>query len=172
MAIHTVVVPFKKICDHFRSMEETKHMEIELLLQFMIHMEVCREITDPNMLELLAINYPDYKDDRHFLFPGLITESIEYVQNVTSDNKLWQPAPGITYSAHSNCWVLKCHGIQHYFSSRFREVLLLHLAFKHALPAHPHNESAAILGVIQTCRLWKNGIWWISNSQHHSLKHW
>ena len=61
IVIHTGVVPFKKICDHFQSMEETKHMEIELLLQFMIHMEVCREITDPNMLELLAINYPDYK---------------------------------------------------------------------------------------------------------------
>ena len=67
--------------DHrFRSMEETKHMDIELLLQFMVHMEVCREITDSNMLDLLAINYPDYKDDRHFLFPGLITESIEGIQ--------------------------------------------------------------------------------------------
>ena len=164
LAIHTGVVPFKKICDHFQSMEETKHMDIELLLQFMIHMKVCREITDPNMLDLLAINYPDCKDDRHFLFPGLITESIEGVQNVTSANELLQPAPGITYSAHSSCWVLECHGIQHYFSSRFREVLLLCLAFKHALPAHPHNESTAILGFIQACRLWKNGIWWTSTS--------
>ena len=155
LAIHTGVVPFKKICDHFRSMEETKDMEIELLLQFMIHMEVCREITDPNMLDLLAINYPDCKDDRHFLFPGLITESIEDVQNVTSAN---------VYSIHSSCWVLKCHGIQHYFSSRFREVLLLCLAFKHALPADPHNESTAILGFIQACKLWKNGIWWTSTS--------
>ena len=66
LAIHTGVVPFKKICDHFRAMKETNHMEIELLLQFMIHIEVCREITDPDMLELLAINYPDYKEDRHF----------------------------------------------------------------------------------------------------------
>ena len=33
-------------------MEETKHMDIELLLQFMVHMEVCREITDSNMLDL------------------------------------------------------------------------------------------------------------------------
>ena len=164
LAIHTGVVPFKKICDHLRLMEETKHMDIELLLQFMIHMEVCREITDSNMLDLLAINYPNYKDDHHFLFPGLITESIEGVQNVTSASELWQPAPGITYSAHSSCWVLECHGIQHYFSSHFREVLLLHLAFKHALPAHPHNESAAILGFKQACRLWRNGIWWTSTS--------
>ena len=164
LAIHTGVVPFKKICDHFRSMEETKHMEIELLLQFMIHMEVCREITDQNMLELLAINYPHYKYDRHFLFPGLITESIEGVQNVTSANELWQPSSGITYSAHISCWVLKCNGIQHYFSSHFREVLLLHLAFEHALPAHPHNESAAIPGFKQACRLWKDGIWWTSTS--------
>ena len=74
LAIHTDVVSFKKICDHFRAMEETEHIETELLLHFMIHMEVCREITDPHMFELLAINYPDYKEDRHFLFPGLITE--------------------------------------------------------------------------------------------------
>ena len=160
LAIHTGVVPFKKICDHFQSMEETKHIEIELHLQFMIHMEVCREITDPNMLKLLAINYPDYKENRHYLF----TESIEDVQSVTSANELWQPASGITYSAHSSCWVLECHGIQHYFISRFREVLLLHLAFIHALPAHPHNESTAILGFIQACTLWKYGIRWSSTS--------
>ena len=47
LAIHTGVVPFKEISDHFRAINETNHMEIELLLQFMIHMEVCREINDP-----------------------------------------------------------------------------------------------------------------------------
>ena len=178
LAIHTGVVPFKKICDHFRVMEETKHMEIELLLQFMIHMEVCREITDPDMLELLAIKYPDYKNDRHFLFPGLITESIEGVQNVTSAKELWQPTPGISYSPYNSCWVLKCRGIQHYFSSRFLEVLLLRLAFKHASPANPHDEGTAIPGFKQAipgfkqaipgfkqaCTLWKNGIRWSSTS--------
>ena len=162
LAIHTGVVPFKKICDHFRAIKETNHMEIELLLQFMIHMEVCREINDPDMLELLAINYPDYKEDRHFLFPGLITESIEGVQNVTSAKKLWQPSPGITYSPHNSCWVLKCRGTQHYFSSRFLEVLLLRLAFKHTLPANPHDEGTAILGYKQACTLWKNGMRWSS----------
>ena len=171
LAIHTGVVPFKKIRDHFRAMEETKHMEIELLLQFMMHMEVCREITDPDMLDLLAIKYSDYKNDRHFLFPGLIAESIEGVQNVTSDKELWQPTPGISYSPHNSCWVLKCRGIQHYFSSRFLEVLLLRLAFKHALPANPHDEATAIPGFKQAipgfkqaCILWKNGIRWSSTS--------
>ena len=171
LAIHTGVVPFKKICNHFRAMEETKHMEIELLLQFMMHMEVCREITDPDMLELLAIKYPVYKKDRHFLFPGLITESIEGVQNVTSAKELWQPTPGISYSPHNSCWLLKCRGIQHYFSSRFLEVLLLRLAFKHASPANPHDEGTAIPGFKQAipgfkqaCTLWKNGIRWNSTS--------
>ena len=164
LAIHTGVVPFKKIRDHFRAMEETKHMETELLLQFMIHMELCREITDPDMLELLAIKYPDYKNDRHFLFPGLITESIEGVLNVTSAKELWQPTPGISYSPYSSCWVLKCRGIQHYFSSRFLEVLLLHLAFTHALPANPHDEGSAIPGFKQACTLWKNGMQWSSSS--------
>ena len=136
----------------------------ELLLYFMIHMEVCREINDPDMLELLAINYPDYKEDRHFLLPGLITDSIEGVQNVTSAKELWQPSRGITYNPHSSCWVLKCRGTQHYFSSRFLEVLLLRLAFKHALPANPHDESTTILGFKQACTLWKNGMRWSSTS--------
>ena len=162
LAIHTGVVPFKKICDHFRAMEETKHMDMELLLHFMIHMEVCREITDPNILHLLAIK-PYYKKDRHFLFPGLITESIERVQNFTSAKELWQPTPGFTYSPHTSCWVLKSCGIQHYLSSRFLEVLLLRLAFKHALPASP-NEEPAIPGFKKACTLWKNGIRWSSTS--------
>ena len=160
LAIHTGVVPYKKICDHFRAMEETKHMDMELLLHFMIHMEVCREITDPNMLNLLAIKY---ENERHFLFPGLITESIEGVQNLTSARELWQPTPGITYSPYTSCWVLKCCGIQHYLSSRFLEVLLLRLAFKHALPANPH-EDTAIPGFKKACTLWKNGIRWSSTS--------
>ena len=164
LAIHTGVVPLKKICDHFQEMEETRHMETELILQFMIHMEVCREITDSNMLEILAINYPDYREDRHFLFPGLITESIECIQNVTSANDLWQPNPGTTYSTQISCWVLKCCGIQHYFSSRLLQVLLLHLAFNHALPANPNNEGTALPGFKQECTLWKTGIRWSSTS--------
>ena len=164
LAIHTGVVPLKKICDHFQEMVETRHMETELILQFMIHMEVCREITDSNMLEILAINYPDYREDRHFLFPGLITESIECIQNVTSANDLWQPNPGTTYSPQSSCWVLKCCGIQHYFSSRLLQVLLLHLAFNHALPANPNDEGTALPGFKQECTLWKNGIRWSSTS--------
>ena len=164
LAIHTGVVPLKKICDHFQEMVETRHMETELILQFMIHMEVCREITDSNMLEILAINYPDYREDRHFLFPGLITESIECIQNVTLANDLWQPNPGTTFSPQSSCWVLKCCGIQHYFSSRFLQVLLLHLAFNHALPANPNDEGTALPGFKQECTLWKNGILWSSTS--------
>ena len=164
LAIHTGVVPLKKICDHFLEMEETRHMDPELILQFMIHMDACREITDSNMLELLAINYPDYREDRHFLFPGLITESIECIQNVTSANDLWQPNPGTTYSPQSSCWVLKCCGIQHYFSSRLLQVLLLHLAFNHALPANPNDEGTALPCFKQECTLWKNGIRWSSTS--------
>ena len=86
------------------------------------------------------------------------------MKNAILANELWKSDPCITYSAHSSCWVFECHGIQHYFSSHFCEVRLLHLAFKHALPAHPHNKSTAILGFIQACTLWKYGIRWSSTS--------
>ena len=163
LAIHTGVVPLKKIFYHFQHVVETRHMDIELILRFMIHMEICREITDSNMLEILAINYPDYKEDRHFFFPGLITESIECIQNVTSAKQLWQPTPGTTYSPHSSCWVLKCSGIQHYFSRHFLQLLLLHLAFMHSLPANTNDEGIDIPGFKQECILWKNGIRWVSS---------
>ena len=164
LAIHSGVVPFKQICDHFRAMEETNYMDIELILEFMIFMNLCREITDTNLLEVLAIKYTKYECDRHFFFPCLITESVESVQNVTSVKQLWQPTPGFTYAPHSSCWVLKCRGIQHYFSSRFLHLLLLRLAFKHTLPTNPHDEDTAIPGFKQACTLWRNGMRWRSTS--------
>ena len=161
LAIHTGVVPYTKISECFRDLEETKHIDTELIVQFMIHMEFCGQITDDRMLDLLAVNYPHHKKERHFLFPNLITESKERIQHANSGGSVWQPSPHITYSPYSLCWVLQCHGDQHYLSPRFLQVLLLRLAFQHV---NPQEADPAIPGLKQECTLWQNGIKWNSTS--------
>ena len=164
LAIHTGVVPYTKISECLKELEETKHINTELIVQFLIHMEYCREIVDNHMLDLLAIQYPHHREERHFLFPNLITESKERIQHANSDGSVWQPNPHITYSPYSLCWVLQCHGDQHYLSPRFLQVLILRLAFQHALPVDPQKADPAIPGLKQACTLWQNGIKWNSTS--------
>ena len=164
LAIHTGVVPYCKIQDHFTTLEATKHIDTELIVQFLCHMEFCQEITDDHMLELLTVKYPHYKEQRHFLFPGLITERVEDLQGIESPADLWQPSPHIQYSEYSSCWVMQCHGHQHYLSPRFHQVLLLRLAFTHALPVDPHMADHTNPTLQQACILWKNGIKWSTTS--------
>ena len=164
LAIHTGVVPYCKIQDHFTTLEATKHIDTELIVQFLCHMEFCQEITDDHMLELLTVKYPHYKEQRHFLFPGLITERVEDLQGIESPADIWQPNPHIQYSEYSSCWVMQCHGHQHYLSPRFHQVLLLRLAFTHALPVDPHMADHTNPTLQQACTLWKNGIKWSTTS--------
>ena len=164
LAIHTGVEPYGKIHDCFKEMEETKHIDTEIIIQFLCHMEFCCEIRDSSMLELLAIKYPRYKEQRHFLFPGLITEKIENLMHIESPRDLWRPNPHISYSEYSSCWVLQYHGHQHYLSPRFHQVLLLRLAFTHALPVEPHEADPTCPTLQQACTLWKNGIKWTTTS--------
>ena len=169
LAIHTGVVPYGKIHDCFKELEETKHIDTEIIIQFLCHMEFCCEIKDIKMLELLAINYPQYNEQRHFLFPGLITEEIENLAHIESPHDLWRPNPLISYSEYSSCWVLQCHGHQHYLSPRFHQVLLLRLAFTHALPVEPHEADPTNPTLQQACTLWKNGIKWTTTSSVEAL---
>ena len=169
LAIHTGIVPYGKIHDCFKEKDETKHIDTEIIIQFLCHMEFCCEIKDSNMLELLAINYPRYKEQRHFLFPGLITEKIDNLTHIESPRDLWGPNPLISYSEYSSCWVLQCHSHQHYLSPRFHQVLLLRLAFTHALPVEPHEADPTCPTLQQACTLWKNGIKWTTTSSVEAL---
>ena len=54
-------------------------------------MEYCQDIKDTQMLDMLAIHYPQNNEERYFLFPGLITEKVEDLPNVKCIEDLWQP---------------------------------------------------------------------------------
>ena len=149
----TGVVPFCKICSEFDKLIKTKEVDPQLIVDFLVHMEFCREMTEDDGLRLVTETHPKYKKERHFLFPALTPP------NPPPD--IWQPNPLISYSEYSSCWLLQCREHHHYLTSRFREVLLLRLAFTHAFPVEPKQASPALH---QQCNIWKYGIKWTTRS--------
>ena len=69
--IHTGVVLFSKICSVFEELINTKATDPELIVDFLIHMEFCREMTEEDGLRLVTETHPKYREDCHFLFPAL-----------------------------------------------------------------------------------------------------
>ena len=157
----TGVVPFSKIRNTFEKLINEKESNPELIIDFLVHMEFCREMTEDDGLKLVTEIHPKYREERHFLFPALTPPN-------PPDN-LWQPSPLISYSEYSSCWVLQCRGYQDYFSSRFHQVLLLRLAFTHAFPVEPDKVDTTSPALHQACTLWKNGIKWTTTSSVDAL---
>ena len=142
---NTGVVPFSKIAAVF------KEFNTQLIIDFSIHMEFCREMTAEDGLKLVTQTHPKYKEESHFLFPALTP--------LTPPPALWQPNPDINYSEYSSCWVLQCHELDHYLTTRFHEVLLLRLAFTHAFPESDEagHQNPALK---QRCTIWRKCIKW------------
>ena len=149
----TGVVPFSKIYSIFKELIKSKEIEPQLIVDFLVHMEFCREMTEEDGLKLVTGIHPKYKEECYFLFPSLTPP------NPPPD--IWQPNPQISYSEYSSCWLLECCDYQHYLTSRFREVLLLRLAFTHAFPIKPEEVDPALH---QRCTIWKYGIKWTTGS--------
>ena len=147
----TGVVPFSKIPDQFASLIETKKIDPQLIVDFLVHMEFCREIGEEDLLKLVTQAHTEYGRDRHFLFPALTQQ--------TPPPDLWQPHP----DQYTCCWVLRCLE-HHYLSARFQQVLLLRLAFEHSEAMEHHKVSAISPVLHQQCSLWRNGIKWTTDS--------
>ena len=151
----TGVVPFSKICSEF---DEFKEVDPQLIVDFLVHMEFCREMAEDDGLRLVTETHPKYKEERHFLFPALTPP------NPPPD--IWQPNPLISYSEYSSCWLLQCREHHHYLTSRFRDTLLLRLAFTRAFPLELEQASPAFH---QRCTIWKYGIKWTTTSSVDAL---
>ena len=156
----TGIVPYSKICEVFENAIKSKKIDPQLIVHFLIHMEFCQEVkeVDIHVLKLVTETHPmhEEEEERYFLFPSLTQPE--------PPRDLWRPNPLISYSEYSSCWVLQCHGHQHYLSPRFHQVLLLRLAFTHALPVEPHEAEPTCPTLQQVCTLWKNGIKWTTTS--------
>ena len=151
----TGVVPLSKIESCFPQFDS------QLILDFLVHMEFCRQVTAEDGLKLVTQTYPEYSQEPHFLFPGLTP------QDPPPD--IWQPNPHISYSDYSSCWTLQCLEHHHYLTPRFQQVLLLRLVFTHAFPVKSHKVGTTSPALQQACSIWRKGIKWTTRSSVDAL---
>ena len=151
----TGVVPLTKIESCFPQFDS------QLILDFLVHMEFCRQVTVEDGLKLVTQTHPKYSQEPHFLFPGLTP------QDPPPD--IWQPNPHISYSDYSSCWTLQCLEHHHYLTPRFQQVLLLRLAFTHAFPVELDEVDTTSPALQQACSIWRKGIKWTTRSSVDAL---
>ena len=151
----TGIVPLSKIESCFPQFDS------QLILDFLVHMEFCRQVTAEDGLELVTQIHPEYSQEPHFLFPGLTP------QDPPPD--IWQPNPLISYSDYSSCLTLQCLEHHHYLTPRFQQVLLLRLAFTQAFPVESHKVDTTSPALQQACSIWRKGIKWTTRSSVDAL---
>ena len=109
ISTNTGVVPLSKLTLLFPS------LDIDMICQFLCHLEFCHEMTDPEVLTLLhAKTDSSPSDDKFLFFPGLVDLNIP--------PNVWLPNSQFGY--HSG-WLLQCIKREQFLSPRFLQVLLL-----------------------------------------------
>ena len=125
----------------------------QMLINFMIHLHFCRAVDNSEALTIsrgkLTLSSQGDNTEKYYLFPALIS-----VDCPTESCKL------ITTEKSYICgWCLQCKA-NTFFTCRFLHVLLLRLAFKHALPSMPPPSEHPLKPENRQCNVWKNGIHW------------
>ena len=146
LASSTGVVPLAKFSIVF------KDNDIEMLIAFMSHLELCFEITDKQVLVVIRKHEGDPDPDgRYLFFPGLV--------RIDTPEKVWED--NATMSCHFG-WVIECSQDIEFFDPRCLQVLILRLVFTFCLaPARKIQEH--IPSLQRFCSVWKNGIFWCND---------
>ena len=150
LASSTGVMPLSRLSEKFSKYNPT------MLVNFLIHLEYCHEISDKELFEMIGeqVRTTDMSENEVFLFfPALV--KLKAPQNV------WLSRSHIT----NHCgWVLKCCKQEQFFTTRFLEVLLLRLAFSFALvltdDSAKSDDSEYVPVLQRKCSIWKNGLFW------------
>ena len=142
----TGIVPFSLLRDTI--VKHCKDLSQKLVLQYMLRMEICSEI-DRQALSLIPSFDQDCLQDQYYFFPSLISTD--------RPTDVWSTQAQNTGFARAFGWCLKCTDPYQFFTPRFLQVLLIHLA------ALAHNSTPAIPTELSPgCRIWKNGIRWLN----------
>ena len=142
LATSTGVVSLSKITAHFPQYEPT------MILEFLSHMEFCREITDKEVLHLITDKSSDDLESYYF-FPSLIS--------INTPQSVWKQDPRFGYQCG---WILQCSQLDQFLTPRFLQVLLLRLAFAFALVPSKPPVDQDFPALRRVCSVWKNGISW------------
>ena len=153
-ASSTGVVPLTKFEEEFDG------FDIEMLIAYMSHLELCFEIFDEQVLDFSSkeiasstdrdASVPE-SDTRYLFFPGLI--------RIETPEQLWKVTEDIKY--HFG-WILETSQDTEFFDPRCLQVLILRIVFTFRLaPASKvlHN----VPSLQKFCSIWKNGIYWCND---------
>ena len=146
LASSTGVVPLSRFSEQFKA------YDIDMLIAFMSHLELCFEIKDKEVLECVREHEENPEPDGHYLFfPGLI--------RIETPEKVWEENPAL--SCHFG-WIIECSQDIQFFDPRCLQVLILRLVFTFKLaPARRVQEH--IPSLQRFCSVWKNGIFWCND---------
>ena len=142
LATSTGVVSLSKITAHFPQYEPT------MVLEFLSHMEFCREITDKEVLHLITDKSSDDLESYYF-FPSLIS--------INTPQSVWKLDSRFSYQCG---WILQCSQLDQFLTPHFLQVLLLRLAFAFALVPSKPPVNQDFPALRRVCSVWKNGISW------------
>ena len=145
LASSTGVVPFSKL--QIALTQHDPHMAIGLLTQF----EFCHEICDEEVLKLIYNNKAGSTDDTYYFFPGLVS--------IETPHKIWIQDKRNKFG-YQYGWILQCSESDEFFTSQFLQVVLLRLAFIHALAPSRPPFSHPLSVLTRACTVWKSGICW------------
>ncbi len=145
LASSTGVVPLSKFAEAFKS------YDIEMLIAFMTHLELCFEIKDKQVLEYIQKMEPDLDDTRYLFFPGLI--------RIETPERVWEEDSSMSY--HFG-WIIECAQDIQFFDVRSFQILILRLVFTFCLaPSEKTNTKNPALQ--KFCSIWKSGICWCND---------
>ena len=145
LASSTGVVPLSKFKKAF------SNYDIEMLIAFMTHLELCFEIKDKQVLEYIHKMEPDLDDTRYLFFPGLI--------KIETPKSVWEEDPSMSY--HFG-WIIECAQDIQFFDPRSFHILILRLVFTFCLaPSKKINTKNPALQ--KFCSVWKSGICWCND---------
>ena len=146
LASSTGVVPLSRFTDQFQA------YDIEMLIAFMSHLELCFEIEDKKVLDCVREHEENPEPDgRYLFFPGLI--------RIETPEELWEEDSAM--SCHFG-WIIECSQDIQFFDPRCLQVLILRLVFAFNLaPASKVQEH--IPSLQRFCSVWKNGIFWCND---------
>ena len=144
----TGVVPLSNIRRLF------PHHDPQMLIGFMMHLELCHEISTSEANLISSENSCPPSDGTHdsesfYFFPALVKVEL-------SNKDFFREANYYKYG-----WCLQRLGMYQCLTSRFLHTLLLRLAFIFALHC---KQNAGSIVIQRKCNIWKNGIHWVSNN--------
>ena len=158
LASNTGVVPISNLSTHFSDLDS------DMITQFLCHLEFCHRVVDPEILQLLNPKGSESAStsfdptEKFFFFPALVS--------IEAPSQVWETSPNFVYHCG---WILQCKNLEHFFTSRFVQALLLRLAFFFALAPQTDEVSSDLLSLQRKCKVWKRGIYWCNRSGVEAL---